>query len=363
MVGDGHDVTMICSGPIPFAKYVDGVRVIRLGVPYDNGMSFWERMRSFARFMVGASRLTVGREFDVIFASSTPLTVAIPALVGSLLRRVPYVFEVRDVWPEVPIELGILTNPVLVSSARLVERLAYAGASAIVALSPGMAESVRHVNPRREVVVVPNGSDELGLEYSGEFRADYREKFGWRGPVVVYSGSLGRIYDPLWLVDLAGALSAVGVRLVVSGEGAGLEPGRRRAAEMGLDPLAVLPGPMPKRDVPALLVAADAVFSSVIDEEVLHAASINKVFDAYSAGRPVFLNHDGWLTDISVHAGAGWRVSRNVELAARTIVGVLRDPSTMKQASSASSLLAQQFSRGAQYSVLIDVLESAAAGR
>ena len=107
----GWDVTVICAGPEARSYDVGDVRVRQLDVPYRNDMSFPRRLVAFARFSALATLRAVGTPADVVFASSTPLSVAVPALATHAARRVPMVFEVRDLWPDVPIRLGVLEEP------------------------------------------------------------------------------------------------------------------------------------------------------------------------------------------------------------------------------------------------------------
>ncbi|MGO1466503.1 MAG: GNAT family N-acetyltransferase [Microbacterium gubbeenense] len=95
-----------------------------------------------------------------MFATSTPLTVIIPAWVAKAFRRIPIVFEVRDLWPELPIAVGALRNPVMKWGAGVLERVAYRSSTQIVALSPGMKEGVVRAGiDERDVTVITNSSD------------------------------------------------------------------------------------------------------------------------------------------------------------------------------------------------------------
>ena len=129
-----------------------------MNVPYDNTMSYIERFRAFIPFAVRAFWHVRKFDADVVFATSTPLTIVIPALAVKLRRRIPLVLEVRDLWPELPIAVGALRNPFLKAAARGLEWLAYRASTHIVALSPGMARGVaRRGFPASRVTVIPNG--------------------------------------------------------------------------------------------------------------------------------------------------------------------------------------------------------------
>ncbi len=140
---------------------VDGVDVLAYRVRYGQTMGFVRRLWSFFVFsMVSAWHAVRIADVDVVFASSSPLTIGIPAIAARWLRGRPFVFEVRDVWPEVPIQMGVLRNRFLIGLARYLERTIYRQSSAIIAVSPGMADLVRRVAPpHKRVFMVPNNSD------------------------------------------------------------------------------------------------------------------------------------------------------------------------------------------------------------
>ncbi|GAB2683733.1 glycosyltransferase family 4 protein [Thalassiella azotivora] len=352
LVADGHQVTVLAAGEQAEDRVVDGVRLLRLPVTYDNSMGFARRLLAFALFMVRATVAAVRLPADVVLASSTPLTVAVPGMVASVVRRARFVLEVRDLWPTVPVELGLLRNPVLKVVARWLELLAYRRARPVVALSPGMAEGVLDRHPGAEVVVVPNAADRELFGCDDARRAGLRRELGWSDDerVVVYAGSFGHIYGMEWVVRLAAALAGRGYRFVLIGSGATWEACRRLAVEQGLDADELLPGPVAKQDVVRYVQACDATLSSVLELPVLEPASINKVFDSLAAGRPVLMAHGGWLTDVVVEAGAGWRVPRSsVEAAARVVANALATERRTGAAAAAADVLALEFDRDRLY--------------
>lgn len=309
----GHEVTMICGGTDRRRYEVAGFRVEQLPVAYDNTMPMWRRLISFAMFMARSSVVAVRVPADTVFASSTPLTVVVPGILASLKHGANFVLEIRDLWPQVPIALGHLPRG-LHGMARALERIGYAAADHVVALSPDMTDGVREIDPRVPVTVIPNSADfpersrtrHGGSETRTAGTAAAVAQFGVREDekLLVYAGSLGEIYDPTWLTALALCLHESGWHLLVVGEGTGREPARQKLKRAGLDPDRTFVGGHPRTDVMNLLVGADVVVSSVIDQPELEAASINKVFDAMAVGRPVACNHAGWLRDLLAEHGA-----------------------------------------------------------
>ena len=117
LVSMGHQVNMITSWRDPdgrnswFSTNEDGINVHWLPVPYSNSMSYSQRLFSFFRFAILSARKAASLPADVVFATSTPLTIVLPAFYASRCQSVPMVFEVRDLWPELPIAMGALRNP------------------------------------------------------------------------------------------------------------------------------------------------------------------------------------------------------------------------------------------------------------
>ena len=129
--------------------------------------SFRRRLAAFAQFAWRASEAAAAIESDVVFATSGPLSIAIPGAYASWRRSAPLVFEVRDLWPEGAIQLGVLRNPISKAAARWLERFAYERSRRIVALSPGMREGIMKCGvPGEKITVIPNAAD-LDLFHPG----------------------------------------------------------------------------------------------------------------------------------------------------------------------------------------------------
>lgn len=179
LVQDGYDVTVIRGSSKEQSGTFEGVRVIGAGTPYSNDMSIPRRLIAFLQFTARASILSLRIPTDLVFATSTPLTVAIPGIIASTVKRTPFVFEVRDLWPRVPIELGYLKNPVIIKVAKMLEKITYRKAQSIVALSPGMRDGVLEVFGKANVIVVPNAADiELFDPFKSQ-RDQIRKDLNW----------------------------------------------------------------------------------------------------------------------------------------------------------------------------------------
>ena len=361
MAAAGHEVTMICGRDEAMDKTVDGIHVRRLAIPYRNEMSKRERIVSFLNFLVRASAVAARVPADVIYASSTPLTVAVPGIVAKFTQRAPLVAEIRDLWPEVPIRLGYLNNPVAIFLAKQLEKAFYAASSEVVALSPSMADGVKEVAPKKRVTVIPNASDFERFDIPAEQRAAFRKEQGWGDDVVaVYAGGFGMSYQLEWLVDLAAQLRRDGVenvRFVLLGQGSDSDALYQRAENAGLDADAMFLGRQPKEDVAKYVSAADIALSPLRDDPCLEGNSLNKVFDAMAASRPVVFNHGGWLEEAATEHDAGWRLSRDIPTAAKRFAEIISDRDEMRAAGQRNRELGEKrFARDSLYNQLIEVL-------
>lgn len=361
MAAAGHEVTMICGRDEAMDKTVDGIHVRRLAIPYRNEMSKRERIVSFLNFLVRASVVSARVPADVVYASSTPLTVAVPGIVAKFTQRAPLVAEIRDLWPEVPIKLGYLNNPVAIFLAKQLEKAFYAASSEVVALSPSMADGVKEVAPKKRVTVIPNASDFERFDVPAEQRAAFRKEQGWGDDVVaVYAGGFGMSYQLEWLVDLAAQLRRDGVenvRFVLLGQGSDSDALYQRAENAGLDADAMFLGRQPKEDVAKYVSAADIALSPLRDDPCLEGNSLNKVFDAMAASRPVVFNHGGWLEEAATEHDAGWRLSRDIPTAAKRFAEIVSDRDEMRAAGQRNRELGEKrFARDSLYNQLIEVL-------
>jgi glycosyltransferase involved in cell wall biosynthesis len=215
LVERGHEVHVVAGGPETSehdrhrVTSESGITVHWLPVAYGNAMSYRRRLAAFARFAWQAASVSAALSGDLVLASSTPLTVAIPAAYAARRRRVPMVLEVRDLWPELPIAIGALRSPVMRWVAWRLEGWAYRRSVHVIALSPGMAQSIRRRFPRVPVTVIPNGCDlDLFADADRSGRA-LRAASPWLSdrPLVLYAGTIGRYNGLDYLVRMAAALA------------------------------------------------------------------------------------------------------------------------------------------------------------
>ncbi len=330
----------------------DGIQVHWYPVPYSNEMSYARRIRAFAEFMVLATAKAAGLRADLVFATSTPLTVAVPGVLAARLRRVPFVFEVRDLWPEIPIEMGALRNPLARRLANGLAAFAYRNATEVVALSPGMAAGVAARRPDVRTTVIPNAADLDMFAVAPAAVQRFRAAHRWLGdrPLIVYTGALGAVNGVDYLVHAARRMRELDpdVQVLIVGHGREWEPTRQLAARHGLlDDTVHMWAKVPKAELPVILGAATMSTSMVRPIRALWDNSANKFFDALAASRPIAINYGGWQSDLLRESGAGLVLDPyDADDAGKQLAGHARDEEWLSRARAAAHRLAvEQFSR------------------
>jgi glycosyltransferase involved in cell wall biosynthesis len=297
-VARGHEVRIVTAagGAGPGTRAVDGIELVAVRGAYSDyvratALSYPRRMLAFAGFAAAATAAALrGPRPDVVYATSPPLTMALPALAVAAVRRVPLVWEVRDLWPEAPIQMGALRNPLLRRAARALERFVYRRSARLIALSPGIRDGMVAAGaPAERVTLVPNAAD-LDL-----FRpAAPPERFR-----VSYFGTMGEANDLTAAIEAARLLPDVEFLLVGDGK-------RRAELERSAPPNVVFTGPASgKEEVAELASRSSACLTLFKDVPVLATNSPNKLFDTFAAGRPAIVNMDGWMRELVERNEAG----------------------------------------------------------
>lgn len=376
MVAAGHEVWMLTGSsrlPEPHTDRLvsrfetDGIKVVSVRNTYSNYMGTTARILSFVRFMLAATWIaaTVPRP-DVVFATSTPLTVTVPGIVASRVRRSPYVFEVRDPWPDAAFEMKALEEASPIGRAsRWLERVTYRAADRIVALSPGMVEYVlRQGADPGKLTMIPNCSD-LDLFRPGDKDDEIVDRFGLAGTFVVgYSGAIGPSNAVHVIAQAARVLKERGerrVRILIAGDGKDLPKVLQLKEDAALDNL-LIAGSIPKQEMPRFLRTCDVLLVHFAKVPVLYTNSPNKLFDGLAAGRPIIVNSPGWTKPLIESNDAGLFVEpEDPEALADAIISLANDPDAVERMGHNSRALAErEFDRDVQARRLLSLLEESA---
>ncbi len=319
LVERGHRVTIIAS-PISYLtgkarlgaqRWVErqevepGIVILRSYTYPALHKSFVHRVFSFFSFML--SSLLVGmnvRAVDLVWGTSPPIFQGVTAWLVARLKRVPFLFEVRDLWPAFAIAVGVLRSPLLIRASLWLERFLYRQADRVMVNSPGY---INHVLQRgaRWVELIPNGADPDMFSPCADgaaFRARHclQDRF-----VILYAGAHGLSNDLPVILQAADQLrDTPTITFALVGDGKEKARLQAQAAAMHLDNVRFIP-PVPKDQMPEVIAAADACVAILKPLELYKTTYPNKVFDYMAAGRPVILAIDGVIRQVIEQAQAG----------------------------------------------------------
>lgn len=306
LVSRGHEVTIL-TAPSNYilgsksrtrrlfsVKCIQGIRVVTIANPFSYTSSFISRVLGFICFMLFAVVAGIKvRNYDVVFATSTPLTVGIPGYILSSARQVPFVFEVRDLWPDSAVATGVLRNALLIKMSRWLEELFYRKAARIVTLTQGIYENLKQRGiPEKKLDFISHGAD-LQLFHPmhvNGFRKGLKleDKF-----VCVYAGAHGLANGLEQVIEAARILKEHrDVLFILIGTGKEKPPLMEKANSYDL-PNVLFLDPMPKVEVRHALAEADVGLMVLRNVPLFSTACPNKLFDYLASGKPVLVNFDG----------------------------------------------------------------------
>ncbi|MDA2936709.1 glycosyltransferase family 4 protein [Acidobacteria bacterium AH-259-A15] len=321
LVQEGHRTTVIAS-PVSYLtgrvlssarsrwvarQEVDGIEILRTWAYPPLHLSFLTRVLSFLSFMfssfVGGLRV---RGVEVIWGTVPPIFQGVPAYLLARLKRIPFVLEVRDLWPDFAIEVGVLRNPLLIWGSRRLERFLYHHADRCIVNSPGFIPHLRRCGvPEHKIDLVPNSVEvsmfdpaDRGEEVRREWELE--DKF-----VAVYAGAHGLANDLETVLLAAKRLEVYpDIIFVLVGDGKERPNLLRRAEELSLLNVHFIAA-QPKASVSSFLAAADVCIAILKDIPMFSTTYPNKVFDYMASGRPIILAIDGAIREVVETAGGG----------------------------------------------------------
>jgi glycosyltransferase involved in cell wall biosynthesis len=322
LVEHGHRVTII-SSPVSYLtgsaahptgaamrwvekqEDVPGITILRTYTYAALHRSFVHRVLSFLSFMLSSFLVGLGvKNVDLVWGTSPPIFQGVTAWMLARIKRVPFLFEVRDLWPAFAIAIGVLRNPVLIGASLWLEKFLYSHADRVIVNSPGF---LAHVSGRgaKRVELVPNGADPAMFDPDGRGEA-FRQANQLDGAfLALYAGAHGISNDLGVILDAADLLrNETGIHFVFVGDGKEKRALQARAQAMGLTQVCFA-APVAKAGMQDVLAAADACIAILKPLELYKTTYPNKVFDYMAAGRPVVLAIDGVIRQVVEEAAAG----------------------------------------------------------
>lgn len=313
LTAHGHRVTVI-TGTVSYlsgqaerpasVKEEDGLIIRRVPLYSAYHRSFFHRLLSFFSFTWNAFWAGLGvREVDVVWGTSPPIFQGVSAWALARLKRARFLFEVRDLWPRFAVAMGVIRNPLLIAAAEGLERFLYRQADQVIVNSPGFLDHVQGRGARR-VALIPNGADPLLFEVHAAAE-DLRRLYHLEDKtVVLYAGAHGPANDLQVVLEAARQLENKPIHFLLVGDGKDKPRLQQLAEAWGLKNVTFLP-PVPKREMPTILRAADIGLAILKPLEEYKTTYPNKVFDYMAAGLPILLVIDGVIRKVVEQAECG----------------------------------------------------------
>jgi glycosyltransferase involved in cell wall biosynthesis len=362
LVESGHKVTMVYAlsdktrSPIVGDNYVkgqkigsvDGIDLIEFDLNYSNRMSFIQRTWVFFKYSVRSIRLIFREEYDLVFATTTPLTAGIPGIVMKFFgKKEPFVFEVRDLWPELPKAMGVIKNPVILWMMGVLESLSYNKADACVALSPGIKAGIeKKLKRKKPVELIPNGCD-LELFSPGKHPKSIIPGVREDQMVATFTGAHGFANGLDAALDAAAVLKEKGyedkIKLLFIGDGIKKDELIKRAELEHLTNCIFL-DPVPKTELTSYMHATDVGLMLLANVPAFYyGTSPNKFFDYIATGLPVLNNYPGWLAEMINEYECGIAVEPdNPEAFANSLIELFKNSNLLNKMGVQSRKLAEE---------------------
>ena len=348
MVENGIDVEVITAHNNSFydLKIIDGLKVHYLPISYDQRYGFIRRILAFIFFAQSAKRwIKKIPRADFLYITSTPLTTGLVGLWAKRKFALPYLFEVRDLWPDAPIQVGAIRNPILIRLLYALEKKIYRHALKVIALSPGIADSIRKKCPKCALHIIPNFSDTSEF-FPAPKDQDFLERSKLKNTfTIAYTGAIGKVNAVEEILEIAriSQEEEKDFQFVVMGKGVKLPHLIQRAKDLGLRNFFYFPFGS-KQEVSKILNAADMAFISFDHLPVLKTNSPNKFFDALAAGKAILVNHKGWVFDLVklYELGLYYNPKKPIETL-RKIESLASDPKLLSKMQQNSRILSEHY--------------------
>lgn len=375
LIERGHSVTVVCGETsklnLPttdkrgiYRGTIDGIDVIQIKLPYSNNDSIAKRAMTFLKFAHIGNQIALREKYDILFATSTPLTAGIPGIWMKMFGKTTkkFVFEVRDLWPELPKALG-MKNPLLLWGMSVLEKHSYRKADACIGLSPGICEGIKKRSQKNKPIeMIPNGCD-LDVFKSGNRKDLDLPGIEPTDIVAVFTGAHGVANGLDNVLEGAKEVLKIGrkdIKFAFIGNGKMKDQIMQRAKNEEIDNCLFF-DPMPKTKLNKIVASADIGIMALANIPAFYyGTSPNKFFDYISSGIPVLNNYPGWLADMIQSNECGEVVPPNDRVAfANGVIKLANDAELRAQyGQNARKLAEQEFSRDDLSDKFVDFLET-----
>lgn len=343
LVRSGHELVVIAS-EIDYltgknrgkkSEVKDGIQIYYAKADSDVHKSIIHRALNFFSFAYHAYKLagTLGG-FDLVWGTSPPLFQGWSAAKTAQKQKIPFVFEVRDLWIDFARELKVITNPLILKFFKIVEKRIYKSADHLVVNSPGFVAHIQKIVGERPVSVFPNGVEISDFEKTdNSVTNSFIAEFGLQDHfVVMYAGNIGVANDIETILDAASQLHKTAPKIMFTFLGGGLnaEKYKQRALDLGLNNVKFIPS-QPKKNIPFILRCADVCLATLKPIPLFKTNYPNKVFDYMAAGKPTVCAIDGVTRKVVENANGGvFSQPGNSAQLAQLILDYYKNPELIK---------------------------------
>ena len=285
----------------------EGIQLYKINALYSNKLSLTQRTKVFFKFIYYSTKLVLKEDYDVIYATSTPITVFIPAIIGKIIRRKNIVLEVRDLWPELPVAMRVIKNPIIIFLLKLLEIISYKLSDYMIGLSPGIVEGIKKYK-KNNVYMIPNFSNPKFFIKKKKFKFQKNKKIKF-----VYTGAFGLANGLHRILNLVSSIKDR-INIYNSIEFHFYGTGKKENELINIKNNKLLDNcffhkQVSKKNIPKILVKYDIGIMCLDDvPEFYYGTSPNKFFDYLSAGLPIICNYPGWVSEIIEKNNCGFYI-------------------------------------------------------
>lgn len=306
----GHNVWIICSSAyfidktqFPDFSHTPNISITVIRQPYENSFSFWSRLNAFLGFSLKAlvKLLENPTKYEIAYISSTPLTTGLIGLLQKKVTGKNWIFELRDLWPDFPIQALGIKNSFLTKSLFWLERVLYKSASNIICLSPIAKEILLNQKKvdKNKLHLIPNGFSESQPYSTSAINLKPSNK------TYIYEGSLGKANNIPWLLRFFDSILELDLNATVIIAGFGIYENlivkwkKNHLYQLRIKFL----GKLSRNEIQKILALASYCLVTFSDWKILESNSPNKLFDAIRFGIPVITNTGGWIAELATKTG------------------------------------------------------------